>query len=160
VLAGIDHQKNCSRNDQTYAESDRDRSMPLARGKWSARRRQIDHRRIAFGDKLDRLYEPKNEMRRSFGNERDYAHDKPSAALHLQITQEFQGWDKDRYRPWGHLEPLLHAQRRRRGRRPRPLPNQPVRSRLALSESRTSSSCHGDRNPFDLGQRADPGAWP
>jgi hypothetical protein len=39
-------------------------------------------------------------MRRSFGNERDYAHEKPSAVLHLKITPEFQGWDNDRDRPW------------------------------------------------------------
>ena len=39
-------------------------------------------------------------MRRSFGNARDYAHEKPSAVLHLKITPEFQGWDNDRDRPW------------------------------------------------------------
>ena len=58
----------------------------------------------------------KSEMRRSFGNERDYAHEKPSAVFHPKTTQKFQGWDNDRDRPWGHLEPLLHAQRGRRGR--------------------------------------------
>jgi hypothetical protein len=93
---------------------------------------------------------PISEMRRSFRNERDYGHEKPSAVLHLQTTQKFQGRNNDRDRPWGHLEPLLHAQRRRRGRRPRPLPNQPVRSRQAFQGFRASPSCHGNRNPFDL----------
>src|SRR5258708_27925691 len=57
---------------------------------------------------------PLSEMRRSFGNARDYAHEKPSAVLHLKTTQKFQGRDNDRDRPRGHLEPLLPAQRRRR----------------------------------------------
>src|ERR1039458_1210260 len=48
--------------------------------------------------------------RRFFVDTRDCAHE----------NQRLQGRDDDRNRPWGHLEPLLHAQRTRRGRRSRP----------------------------------------
>src|ERR1700752_2066295 len=98
------------------------------------------------------------EMRRSFENERDYAHEKAFAAHHLnKSTQTFQGRDHDRGRPGGHLEPLLHSQRRRRGGGPGPLPNSPRRRGEAVSGPGAGASRHGSRHALDLGQRADPG---
>src|ERR1039457_2381076 len=45
-------------------------------------------------------------------------------------------------------------------RRPGPVPNQPVGGGQALPGYWTGASGHGSRNPLDLGQRTDSGAWP
>jgi hypothetical protein len=37
-----------------------------------------------------------SEMRGSFGNERDYAHEKSLEVLHLKTTQKFQGGNNER----------------------------------------------------------------
>src|ERR1700739_1360226 len=98
------------------------------------------------------------EMRRSYENERDYAYEKAFAAHHLnQSTQTFQGRDHDRGRPRGHLEPLLHSQRRRRGGGPGRLPTPSRRRSEAVSGPGAGASRHGSRHALDLGQRADPG---
>jgi hypothetical protein len=42
------------------------------------------------------VFLPQSEMRRSFENERHYAHEKASAVLHLkESTQKFLGWDHE-----------------------------------------------------------------
>jgi hypothetical protein len=43
----------------------------------------------------------KSEMRRSFGDARDYARENSSAVLQIETTQRFQGRDNDRDRPLG-----------------------------------------------------------
>src|SRR5260370_11993419 len=53
-------------------------------------------------------------------------HEKAYAAPHRgSTTQQLQGRDDDRDRPWGCLEPLLHAQRRWRSGGPGPVCTSP-----------------------------------
>ena len=67
--------------------------------------------RVSFDHEAKLL---KNGMSRSRIGE-TISHEKAYAALYRgSTTQKLQGRDDDRDRPWGCLEPLLYAQRRRR----------------------------------------------
>src|SRR5258708_25433317 len=56
-------------------------------------------------------------------------HEKAYAAPHRgSTTQQLQGRDYDRDRPWGCLEPLLHTQRRWRSSGPGPVSYQSLGS--------------------------------
>jgi hypothetical protein len=82
---------------------------------------------------VDKL--PKTGMRRSLWRRERLCDEKAYAGPHRGSTPGiFQGWDNDRYRPWGCLEPLLHAQRRWRSCRPGQVPNESIQRRQVVTD--------------------------
>src|SRR5260370_1877588 len=83
------------------------------------------------------------------------AHEKSYAAPYRgSTTQHLQGRDDDRDRSWGHLEPLLHAQRRWRSSGPGPVSYQSLGSREVVYRSASSTNRDGSGHTLDLDRRA------
>ena len=82
----------------------------------------------------------------------------PTQHLITEVPRrQLQGGDDDRDRPWGCLEPLLHAQRRWRSSGPGPVSYQSIGSREVVYRSASGADRDGSGHALDLDQRATSG---
>src|ERR1700733_14891410 len=103
---------------------------------------------------------PRKWDEQALPKEETLSHEEGSAAPHRgSPTQTASGYHDDRRRPWGCLEPLLHAQPRWRSGRPRPLPDDPEGDREVVHGRASGTGGHGSGYTFDLDQRTASRAW-